>query len=354
MMADIKLKRGDKMARKKKKRFHLFRFLFEVLVLIILAAGLFIAFKFTKLTKGELDEDNLVKNESIAGDELDRMNRYKDIALFGIDSREGALESGANSDTIMICSINKETKEIKLVSVYRDSYLDTTEGEYRKCTEVYSIGGAQQAISMLNKNLDLNITDYVTVNFQAVVKIVDLFGGIDMNLTEGEAQWINNYLVEGREVLGMECDDVPGPGMQHLNGMQALAYSRIRAIGLDYERTERQRKVVEQLFNKMRSTSIFDLNTMIDTVLPLVSTSLSTVEILSLVPGIGSYKMGETQGFPFEKTTAVLSAGDCVIPVNLAQNVSELHGFLYGTNGYVPSAVVQQISGEIADATGVY
>lgn len=340
--------------RNKKKRFHLFRFLFEVLILVILAAGLFAASKFTKISKGKLETDNLVKNESIAADELDTMNDYKDIALFGVDSREGALESGTNSDTIMVCSINKKTHEIKLVSVYRDTYLDTTDGSYRKSTEVYAIGGAQQAISMLNKNLDLNITDYVTVNFQAVVKIVDLFGGVDINLTEGEAQWINNYLVEGRQVLGIECEDVPGPGMQHLNGMQALAYSRIRYIGLDYERTERQRTVMTQLFEKSKDLSILEMNNIVDTVLPMISTSLSTTEILSLAAGLGKYSMGETQGFPFEKTTAVLSAGDCVIPVNLAANVSELHGFLYGTSGYTPSSVVQEISDNIAAETGVY
>lgn len=343
------------MSRKsKKKRFHLFRFLFEVLVLVILAAGLYAFSKFTKIGKGDLETHNLVKNENIAANELDTMDGYKDIALFGVDSREGALESGTNSDTIMICSINKKTHEIKLTSVYRDTYLDTTDGSYRKCTEVYAIGGAQQAISMLNKNFDLNITDYVTVNFEAVVEIVDLLGGVDINLSEGEAQWINNYLVEGRQVLGRECEDVPGPGMQHLNGMQALAYSRIRYIGLDYERTERQRTVLTQLFEKAKNISIFDINAMLDKALPLVSTSLSTGELLSLATGIGRYSMGETQGFPFEKTTANISAGDCVIPVNLAANVAELHNFLYGTNGYMPSATVQEISDNIAAETGVY
>ncbi len=343
------------MSRKnKKKRFHLFRFLFEVLVLVILAAGLFVASKFTKIGKGRIEAHNLIKNENIAADELDRMDNFTDIALFGVDSREGAMESGTNSDTIMICSINKKTHEIKLTSVYRDTYLDTTDGEYRKCTEVYAIGGTQQAISMLNKNLDLNITDYVTVNFEAVVEIVDLLGGVDINLTEGEAQWINNYLVEGRQVLGRECEDVPGPGMQHLNGMQALAYSRIRYIGLDYERTERQRTVLTQLFEKAKNISIFDINTILDKALPLVSTSLSTGELISLATGVGRYSMGETQGFPFEKTTANIAAGDCVIPVNLAANVSELHSFLYGTSSYVPSATVQEISDNIAAETGIY
>ena len=198
------------MARRRKKRFRKLRFLLKVLILVILAVALFAAAKISKVNKGGIAEAKVINNESIPSDELNKMKDYTSIALFGLDSRSGQLESGANSDTIMICSINDITKEIKLVSVYRDTYLDDSTGNYRKCTEVYAMGGAEQAISMLNKNLDLNITDYVTVNFEALVELVDLFGGVDINLTEGEVQWLNSYLVEGREVLGKECEDVKG------------------------------------------------------------------------------------------------------------------------------------------------
>ena len=105
------------MARRKKK-IHWIRFIFEILILVILAAGLFAASKFMKLGRGSLDMGNVVKNDSISSDELSEMDGYKDIAFFGVDSREGALESGTNSDTIMICSINQRTYEVKLVSVY--------------------------------------------------------------------------------------------------------------------------------------------------------------------------------------------------------------------------------------------
>lgn len=340
--------------RERKKRRHVVRFILEVLVLLVLAVVILIGSKLAKLGKGNIQVANLVKNENISSDERDQMNTYRDIALFGVDSREGELESGTNSDTIMICSINKKTGEVKLVSVYRDTYLDTTDGHYRKCNSAYAIGGAQQAISMLNKNLDLNITDYATVNFEALVDVVDLVGGVDITLTEGEVEWLNGYLVEGRQVLGKDCEDVPGPGLQHLNGMQALAYSRIRYIGLDYERTERQRKVLEQVMQKLSITNLLEINRMIDIVLPEISTSLSLTEILSIASKAGSYKMGENQGFPFDKTTADISAGDCVIPVNLAANVSRLHEFLYGTENYQPSDVVQEISSNIANETGIY
>lgn len=344
----------SKKKRKKKKRFRWIKFLFEVIILTAMAMALFIAYKYTQITKTDIREDQIVVNSSISDDELSRMRDYTTLAFFGVDSRSGALESGANSDTIMLCSIDNETKEVRLASVYRDTYLDTTEGEYRKCTEVYAIGGAQQSLSMLNKNLDLNITDYVTVNFQALVELVDLLGGVDITLSEGEVIWLNGYLVEERDVLGKECEDVPGPGLQHLNGMQALAYSRIRYIGLDYERTQRQRTVLEQILKKAQNSDLLVLNQVIDTILPMVSTSLSVTEMLKLASGAGKYHMSETVGFPFDKTTMELAAGDCVIPVGLAVNVSQLHSYLYGSEAYVPSETVQQISNTISEHTGIY
>ena len=344
----------SKKKRRKKKRFRWIKFLFEIAVLAALACALFVAYKFTQITRTDIQEEQLVVNSSIPEDEWNRMRKYTTVAFFGVDSRTGALESGANSDTIMVCSIDNETKKVQLASVYRDTYLDTTDGEYRKCTEVYSIGGAQQSISMLNKNLDLNITDYVTVNFQALVELVDLFGGVDVNLSEGEVVWLNGYLVEEREVLGKECEDVPGPGLQHLNGMQALAYSRIRYIGLDYERTERQRTVLEQVMKKAQNSDLLMLNDIIDTVLPMVSTSLSVTEIWKLVSGTGKYTMNETVGFPFEKTTMTVNGSDCVIPINLAENVSQLHSYLYGSEDYTPSDVVQEINNQISYTTGIY
>ena len=341
--------------RRKKKRFRWIKFLFEIMILVILSAVLFLGYKFAQVGRITLQDSEIVKNSNISQAELSVMGQYTTIALFGVDSRSGELSSGTNSDTIMVCSINKKTGQIRIASVYRDTYLDTTGGEYRKCTEVYSIGGAAQAISMLNKNLDLNISDYVTVNFRSLVDIVDLLGGIDITLSEGEVQWLNGYLVEEREVLEKECPDVPGPGLQHLNGMQALAYSRIRYIGMDYERTERQRTVLGQVLQKAQNSDPMLINSAIDAVLPNVETSLSLAEILQMMLGIGKYSMEETVGFPFEKTTMeIQNAGDCVIPINLAENVSLLHNYLYRTENYIPSEEVQEISNTISYVTGIY
>lgn len=337
--------RNKKMARSR-RRFHLFRFVLEVLILLLLATGLFAGSKLAKIGWGSIDLGNLIRNDSVTGN-----SGYTNIALFGVDSREGALESG-NSDTIMICSVNNSTREIKLVSVYRDTYLDTTVNGYSKCNSAYAVGGPEAAINMLNKNLDLDIEDYITVNFNSLVEVIDLLGGVDINLTEGEVQYVNGYLVEEREVLGKECEDVSGPGLQHLNGMQALAYSRIRYIGLDYQRTERQRTVLEQLLEQAGSISVFQINEIIDTVFPNISTSLSLTDLVKLATGIGKYSITDSDGFPFEKTTVDISAGDCVVAIDLAANVSELHDYLFGTEGYVVSETVQTISNNILAETG--
>ncbi|MDO4632810.1 MAG: LCP family protein [Eubacteriales bacterium] len=339
--------------RKNKSRFRWIAFIVEVIILLILAGALFVGYQLTRIDHVKVDEKEISANDNIDTYELNSMTGYQNIALFGVDSRAGELESGTNSDTIMVCSINKKTKEVKLVSVYRDTYLDVGDGNYQKANAAYAIGGAQRAVAMLNKNLDLNITDYATVNFEALVDIIDVFGGVDIEVTEDEVTWLNAYLVEARQVLNKECEDVYGSGMLHLNGMQALAYCRIRYIGLDYERTERQRKVLAQVMAHAKNSSVVTLTNVVTSLLPEISTSLSMSEILSLATSAGSYNMGETQGFPYDKTTMDTAAGDCVVPVNLAANVTTLHAFLYGSQDYTPSATVQEISNYISAETGV-
>lgn len=346
--------RQDRRPPKRRKKKRVWLFVLLLFVLILAGAATFVFVKFAKIQRNEISKENILINDQIDSAEIKTMSGYTNIAFFGVDSREGSLTSGTNSDTIMVCSINNKTKEVKLASVYRDSYLDNTKGRYQKATEVYSLGGPEQSIAMINKNLDLNLTDYITVDFQAIVEAVDLLGGIDIELTEGEVKWLNGYLIEGREVLGKETPDVEGPGMQHLNGMQALAYCRIRYIGLDYERTERQRKVLAQLMEKAKTSNLLTLNKAVDKILPMISTSLSNAEILKLMTGISGNSIGETTGFPIDKQTAdIPSAGDCVVPVNLEQNVVQLHKFLFANEAYAPSPTVQEISNQIISDTGI-
>ena len=207
--------RRRRAARRKKKK-HI-TFAIEILVLVLLAAGLFVAAKVGKIKRTDVSKGDIVINSDVD------LKGYTNIALFGVDSREGSLDKDAHSDAILVASINNKTKDVKLVSVYRDTYLDNTNGEYRKATECYYFGGPSRAISMLNKNLDLDITDFVTVDFTAVADVVDALGGIDIDVQEDEIVHLNNYQVEGSQVTGKEIVPVEYAGLQTLNGLQALS-----------------------------------------------------------------------------------------------------------------------------------
>lgn len=348
-MAATKKKKGRKVRRR-------ILFVFEVLILLILAAGLYIGATLSKVETVELEEDVIVENVQEQLDEkvVEKLKGYWNIALFGVDSRNAGTDY-ALSDTIIVASINKDTKEIKMVSVYRDTYLDQTNGEFNKANEAYIMGGAQRAINMLNRNLDLDITNFVTVNMNVLAEVVNAIGGVEIDVREEEIEHLNNYQNEGSEITGLEKIPVTYAGPQTLNGLQAMSYCRIRYIGLDYERTERQRKVLNQIFEKVQNMDILSLTGIIDDVLPYIATNLTQAEILSLAKDVASYSMGESAGFPFDKTTANVDAGDCVVPVNLAANVTQLHEFLFGDEeGYIPSATVQSISDTIMNRTGIY
>ncbi len=322
------------------------------ILLVILAMLLLVAAAFW-LYMGQIEHESLtglIKNTGIS------QTGYTNIVLYGVDSREGKLTSEAHSDAIMICSINNRTKEVRIASVYRDTYLDNTNGEYRKATECYYFGGPERSISMLNKNLDLDITDYVTVDFAAVIEVVDALGGIELEITDEEMELINGYCVENKEVTGVDYTPLTQSGYVHLEGIQALAYTRIRYTeGWDYKRTERQRTVINLCYEKAKEKGIPALISIANNVLPNISTSMSTVEIISLISGMASYSVGEQTGFPFEKAAVDLSdAGDVVVPVTLSSNVSALHAFLFDEENYTPSDTVQEISSIIAERSGYY
>lgn len=338
--------RKRRTARRKKKK-HI-TFVIEILVLVLLAAGLFVAAKVGKIKRTDVSKGDIVINNDVD------LKGYTNIALFGVDSREGSLDKDAHSDAILVASINNETKDVKLVSVYRDTYLDNTNGEFRKATECYYFGGPSRAISMLNKNLDLDITDFVTVDFTAVADVVDALGGIDIDVQEDEIVHLNNYQVEGSQVTGKEIVPVEYAGLQTLNGLQALSYCRIRYTeGSDFKRTERQRTVLQKILEKAKSADLLTLNSLIDKVAGNMMTSLNNTELLSLVKDVASYNLTDQTGFPFNLTTANLQAGDCVVPVNLEDNVRQLHQWMFGDDSYQPSDSVQEISWQIMNDTGI-
>lgn len=328
-----------------------------LVILAVLLALVALAFAFVWNKYGKMGIINIrdkdVKMNDLSPDTMKGMEGYDNIALFGLDNRStGNFESG-NSDTIIVVSINKKSGEIKMASVYRDTYLDIGEDKFRKANAAYANGGPKQAIEMLNKNLDLNVTDYVSVDFSALVDAIDLLGGIELDITPEEAKWLNGYVVETNAVTGHNSGSVSAGENVHVDGVQATSYARIRYVGLDYQRTERQRIVITKMFEKAKSCDLFTLNSLMDELLPQISTSLSPTEMLGLAANVGKYHMGENTGFPFEKESHdVGSLGDMVIPIDLEQNVIQLHQFLYTDEPYTPSETVKNLSATIRANTG--
>ena len=243
--------------------------LMGVLILLITATVAVVAAKWGKIGGVALNPDKLAISEEaeISG------TGYLTVALFGLDTRATDEEMGARSDTIMVASLNRETKEIKLVSVYRDTLLQLSDGTYNKANAAYAYGGEEEAVAMLNKNLDLNIEHYVSVDFSVLVHVIDALGGIDINVEEAEngmdiIPYLNNYVVEVIKNTGVDSAPFTQLGQQHLNGVQATAYARLRyGGGDDYKRTERQRQVLEQIAIKAQKAKLSTINKIIDKVL---------------------------------------------------------------------------------------
>ena len=340
--------------RRMKKRKKVLLFVLEILVLAVLLVVLY----FTNILN-KIDFQNMTDNEAGINDDLSSetafaMEGYTNIALFGLDNRGSGDYDTGNSDAILIASINNENKEVRLVSVYRDTYLSVGDGKYYKCNSAYERGGAKQAVQMLNSNLDLDIKDYVSVDWGALVETIDDLGGIDIEVTDEEVDKINEYTVEIVMMTGKETTPLTESGLVHLDGTQATSYARIRKLaGDDYMRTARQRIVLQAMLEKAQKADIGTLNKVCNDVVDDISTTLTLKQMLILAKDVGAYKLVETTGFPFELTTASLDSGDTVVPVELENNVSELHQWLFNDEDYSPSQTVQSISANIVKKSGV-
>lgn len=308
-----------------------------------------VASKMTKIETTELDTDKL----NIAETSEEQETGYLNVALFGLDSREGDLGKGNRSDTMMIASLNKATGEVKLVSVYRDTLLELDDGSYNKANAAYAFGGPEGAISMINRNMDMDISKYVTVNFNALVDVIDALGGFDMTLTHDEVVHMNNYCVETSKVTGKDYEKIEPEeeGTYHLKGVQVVSYARIRYTGGgDFERTSRQRRVLALIAEKAQSASFSTLNKIIDKVFPQVSTNFTIAEMIAYAKDIAKYKLGDSMGFPDNNSFDMLDVvGSVVIPETLTSNVEDVHKFLFGDDGYTISSNITDIEAGIRE-----
>ena len=304
-----------------------------ILILLGLTLGIgyaFISDKLSNVNFVDIDEANIELNSGVEQELKD----YRNIAIFGLDSRDNSF-SNSRSDCIIIVSINKKTNDVKLTSVYRDTYVDIEGRGLDKITHAYAYGGPELAINTLNKNLDLNITEFVTVNFDTVETIVDSIGGITLTITDSEASQIG----------------FSSGGTYTLDGKEALAYSRIRKIDSDYQRTERMRTVLEAVFNKVKKQELSEISNFVDIVLPHISTNMSTNSIISLVPSAVFYKITDSTGWPYD-VSGYSSDAWYGVPVTLESNVKEFHQNIFGISDYTPSETVEEISDSIIAETG--
>lgn len=340
--------------RRKKKKNKVILFAVEIIVLVALLIGLLVYSKLNKVESGigNIDKDEV--NIELDSQTAEALEGFTNIALFGLDNRQTGNYDGGNSDTIMIASIDNDTKQVKLVSVYRDTFLNVKDDTYAKINSAYAYGGPKNAIAALNKNLNLDIVNYVAVDFGAVVEAIDLLDGIELTLTDQEVQIMNdNYIDEINKVTGHKSGKLSSGGTYTVDGVQALAYCRIRyTAGDDFKRTERQRTVLTKMIEKAQGSSISTVSSLIDSMLGDISTSFTGKELLALVSSIMDYKLADTHGWPFELCTGSYgSKGSLVVATDLETNVKELHEYLFGEKNDI-SNTVTGISDYIINYTG--
>ena len=347
----------NNMRKKKKMNKGLKIFLIILLVLVIFILGLGVAgYTFVNGKIGKMQKENIDTTAVGINEETKQeLKGYRNIALLGIDSRADDYGLGNRSDCIMIASINQETNEVKLISVYRDTYVYVTEsGKERldKITHAYSYGGAQNTLKSLNEAMDLNITEFVTVNFDAVIAAVDSLGGVYIDIDESEIKHVNDYIDATSESSGVKSSHITHSGKQKLDGVQAVSYTRVRyTAGGDYKRTERMRTVVEAMLSKAKTLNVGQLNSFADTILPKIRTNISSSEIWGLIPKLASFKVTESIGWPYDTKGITLDRWYGV-PVTLQSNVERLHKEAFEQEDYEASDTVKEMSAAIVKKTG--
>lgn len=336
----------------------------EVVLVAILSVCAYVVHMMGLMNYEAVADDDIYIPSYQHKDTAELQEGYRNIAIIGVDSRDNSdIESDGNGDVLMVASINNKTNEIKLVSLYRDTYLKMAEGkeEYQKANYQMEVAGSVATMNMMNMNLDLDIKEYVVVNWAAVAKAIDILGGVDdVEITEDllKIGQLDGYITSVVESTGIPGQQIKKPGVYTLTGTQAVAYCRIRYVGSDYGRTQRQREIIGKMLEKAKS-NIGLLPKLVTTIFPSISTNLDMVEILNLTTDVASYTITDQAGFPFDKYTGDngyvgnIKIQDPVVPVDMEQNVIRLHQFLFTDESYMASDTVREISDYIKDISGV-
>lgn len=388
-------KRNGKRRRRRKKRwprvlFTLVVFIFAVVVclmtiikfvpgskkyLLTHCGGTFLKCFLDEDTYKTIYDDTFGDTTVNEGVDKSKFKGYYTVALFGIDARDGKMDAGVNSDSIIIVSINQDTGKIVLSSIYRDTWLNipnddgSSSKRFRKINSAFCTGGAKAAINTLNTNFDLDISDYITINFEGLATIIDMLGGIDINITEDERYYINYYMDENMDITGMKSSYVKKSGQVHLDGLQATAFCRIRYCSFtdpsgnkytdDLGRTARQRYVLSLLVAKAKEAGVSKLLDIAEHVFSkdanFIRTSIEYDLMMDMIPTFIDFELGESKGFPFtyDFPESSLTNGESAIAIGgLKYNVSKLHEFLYNDTDYKPSKHVEGLDEKLKDILG--
>ncbi|WP_251205776.1 LCP family protein [Acetatifactor aquisgranensis] len=356
---------GKRNARQRaaRQRRKMILFAFEIIIILVMVAVLYLVMNKTsegpKVTVMDTEKLAIPSQVQEMKEEGGAMHGYMNIALFGVDAQtDSQLFKDSRSDSTIIASINLDTGDIKLVSVYRDTYLNIGTDEYQKCNGAYSYGGAEQAVKMLNMNLDMDITNFVTVGYKGLSEVIDGLGGVYIDVDSEELKHINNYQVDVSNVLKCEYTPVTEPGYQLLNGVQATAYCRIRQTkGDDFQRAARQREVIQAIEEQAKKMDLATLTAVFNDCIDDIYTSLDSKDILDLIGNIMNYRIVEEEGFPqpdLRGNANMGAKGACVIPTDLQSNVIWLHQFLFEDTAYTVSDSVKEYSQKIISDTSPY
>ena len=341
---------GDHSPKPKKKRGCLGRILLPLILLILIILVVF--FLFLRSAFGQIEKYDLNMSDIVVNDKDSNMDDYQTIALFGVDNQDNEIKDiGSRTDSIVIVSINKSTKDVKLMSIYRDTYV-SIDGDYDKINAAYAYGGPEQALNTINRNLDLNITDFATVNFKALADAVDIVGGIKLTIkSEKELENLNDYIGNMNKINGGDSPKFDDIGTYTFDGNQAVAYSRIRYMeGGDHERANHQRLVIEGIVKKVKQQP-WKLKALADTVIPQCKTSLSTGDMTSLSMGLLRYSIIDSQAYPFDSVDERYGGIYYGFPLTVYSNTVKAHEYLYETKDYEPTEELGRISDKVEAVT---
>lgn len=310
--------------------------------------------KLGKVNTVSLDKDDLDIDSQVAKDLKD----YRNILLLGIDTRAGESDDNCRSDASIILSINKKTNDVKLISVVRDSYMDVEENGTHvldKLTHAHAYGGPKDTIRAINRNMDMNISEYVRVNWQTVADVVDSMGGITVNVKDYEISEMNKYIKDTNKSLKGDKTLIKKAGKQKLNGIQAVTYCRIRKVGNgDMERSERMRTVIKGTYSKIKEMKLSELSDMADKTLPEITTNISAKSMTSLMLDFSGYEIKDSQGWPYNWDGATINGVSYDVAITLESNVAKLHEKVFGQKNYDPTDRVKEISKQVAEKSGYY